>query len=311
MKNKTEVTSQDYRGSNLEKSLDLTVEQTLENNFNKGLIDQDTFDKACIELDILKAGKKAVLGEIRDRKGGRYKKTVNGWEKVTEGNKHGDEDDVDHGKISSDMIDEFMPKEPGKTPSVSHKELTKEVEDYEIHGTNKSLDNIIKLLSLKDSDKSKIATFIKDKAEKKEEKDIDKGEIKNFNKEYILTNFMPEGTTDIKKLSYKGKDKNGFNNFKADDIEFGISDNERKKMLQIDYKKVEQEISKHFIELFKNTTNDEQRSEIYFDNIVETGWLPSSLKNVNDEKYDNEKIIKIMSQVMTKMNFNPDVIIPE
>lgn len=157
MENKTEVTSSDYKGSALEKSFfsdKITIEEKLQSNFEKGLIDEETFDKACIELDLLKAGKRGVIGEVRERKGGKYRKTAQGWEKVVKTALRDKKlATVDHSKIASDLIDKFH---EGKGANI-----WKEVQEYEIHGKNSDLDSIIKKLGLKDGDKNKIADFIK------------------------------------------------------------------------------------------------------------------------------------------------------
>ena len=46
--------------------------------------DDETIQKAFIAI-IEKGGKKAVVGEIREWKGGKFRRTASGWEPVTEG----------------------------------------------------------------------------------------------------------------------------------------------------------------------------------------------------------------------------------
>lgn len=58
MNNNQEISLDQYRGSEVMKGFEgnplNVMEQTVKNNFQKGLIDKDTFEKAMFELDIIK-----------------------------------------------------------------------------------------------------------------------------------------------------------------------------------------------------------------------------------------------------------------
>lgn len=87
----TEITLEQFKGTNIEKGFKSEsnptiqdIEKALECNLEKGLISEELYDKAVEELDLLK-GKKAMVGEIRDWKGKKYKKIANGkWAEISE-----------------------------------------------------------------------------------------------------------------------------------------------------------------------------------------------------------------------------------
>lgn len=63
--------------SNIEQRIiENEIERSLENDFS--------IEKALDALDIIK-GKKAQIGEIREWKGGKYRRTSEGWERIREG----------------------------------------------------------------------------------------------------------------------------------------------------------------------------------------------------------------------------------
>lgn len=59
-------------------------QRIIENEIEKSLGNDFSIEKAFDTLDIIK-GKRAQLGEIREWRGGKYRRTSNGWEKIKEG----------------------------------------------------------------------------------------------------------------------------------------------------------------------------------------------------------------------------------
>lgn len=68
-------------------------QRIIENEIEKSLGNDFSIEKAFDTLDIVK-GKRAQLGEIREWRGGRFRRTANGWEKIKEGAK-GEKKDPD------------------------------------------------------------------------------------------------------------------------------------------------------------------------------------------------------------------------
>lgn len=78
---------EDFRGTNIEKSFakDVSVqdiEKAIDQNFEKGLIDEDTFLKAQDALDKLNKcdDKMYKCGDTKIIKGVKYEKTEKGWQ---------------------------------------------------------------------------------------------------------------------------------------------------------------------------------------------------------------------------------------
>lgn len=74
----TEVMGEDNK-DNIQKAL-----TTLEIGYLSGEVDKQTIISARISAEDLEKGRKANIGEIRDWKGGKYRKTSDGWVAVSE-----------------------------------------------------------------------------------------------------------------------------------------------------------------------------------------------------------------------------------
>lgn len=59
-------------------------QRIIENEIEKSLGNDFSIEKAFDTLDIIK-GKRAQLGEIREWRGGRFRRTASGWERIKEG----------------------------------------------------------------------------------------------------------------------------------------------------------------------------------------------------------------------------------
>lgn len=111
-----------------------SIEEQLKNNFQKGLIDEDLFNKAIGELDLLKGGK-AGVGEIREWGGKKYKKQPNGkWLEVSHShgltNEHHSSDDVEKAeKLDGGLADNKTPKDIAEKWGVTVEEVNNAIED--------------------------------------------------------------------------------------------------------------------------------------------------------------------------------------
>lgn len=74
--------SNDINQDNIQKAL-----TTLEIGYLSGEVDEQTIISARMSAEDLEKGRKANIGEIRDWKGGKFRRTAEGWEPVKEGGK--------------------------------------------------------------------------------------------------------------------------------------------------------------------------------------------------------------------------------
>jgi hypothetical protein len=119
-----EITLDQYKGSNIEKGFKpktRDIEKILIGNLEKGFIDENLFIKAINEYDLIKSV--ALIGEIREWKGGKFKKIKSGeWVKIEDSSKgvkekniavssmkkHIKEEILNNKKISDDIRSEFI-----------------------------------------------------------------------------------------------------------------------------------------------------------------------------------------------------------
>lgn len=103
------------------------IEQRIvENEIEKSLGNDFSIEKAFDILDIVK-GKRAQLGEIREWRGGRFRRTANGWERIKEeSSKTPTSVKIDQKKETNKKINE-APKRKKKYGDMNVEEAKKEL----------------------------------------------------------------------------------------------------------------------------------------------------------------------------------------
>lgn len=101
-------------------------QRIIENEIEKSLGNDFSIEKAFDILDIVK-GKRAQLGEIREWRGGRFRRTANGWERIKEGAR-GEKKNPDGVEAHRSQKEE-SPKTPTSVKIDQKKETNKKINE--------------------------------------------------------------------------------------------------------------------------------------------------------------------------------------